>query len=102
MVLWKRGLAITGFFPVPLLVNILNVKYYGAAEFWITLFKIFGIVVLTIVGFVIAAGGTTSLHLGTDSSYQAVACSLNDNAIAPCMSSPGFACRIFFRQDSNR
>src|SRR5438105_13832499 len=67
-------LAISFFFVLPILVNILNVRKYGEVEYWVTAFKLLSIMGLILVAFVIAAGGAPSPKLGTSPDYQAVDC----------------------------
>jgi amino acid permease len=85
-------LAITFFFLVPILVNILTVRKYGELEFVVTAIKLYAILVLIIIAFVIAAGGAPSPRLGTDAAYRAVNCVDNDYQIAPCVLPPGIGC----------
>ena len=59
-------LEITSFFLVPILVNVLNVRKYGEVEHWLTAFKLFSILGIILVAFVIAAGGAPSpTHMKT-------------------------------------
>lgn len=94
---WKNALAITIFLFIPLVVNILIVRIYGEAEFWLTLIKITAIVGLIFAGIIIAAGGVSSPLLGTNSKYRPVHCIENDSSIGPCLSPPGFGCTILLR-----
>ena len=88
----KNAAAIVVFFIPPILINILNVRKYGEVEFWMTTIKLTTILGLIILGVVIAAGGISSLLLGTDANYRPVPCDKNDIAIGSCLSKPGFGC----------
>lgn len=92
-------LAISFFFVLPILVNILNVRKYGEVEFWVTAFKLLSIMGLILVAFVIATGGAPSAKLGTSEDYRAVDCA--ENVIGACLSSPGFGCDFFFPSIAN-
>ena len=85
-------LAITLFFLVPIFVNTLNVRKYGEVEFCLTVIKLYAILVLIIIAFVIATGGSPNPHLGTNAAYRAVDCLDNDPQIAPCVLPPGIGC----------
>lgn len=78
---------ITCFFVVPILVNILNVRKYGEVEFWLTAIKVGVIVIIIIVGFVIAVGGSPSPMLGTDPiTFKPIPCNAT---LGNCTSGPG-------------
>ena len=91
MTTWKVCLAITGFVLIPPAVNNINVRAYGEIEFWLTLFKILGIAIVILAGFVIVAGGTGPPLLGLDASFRPVPCSQNAVNFT-CVSPPGFNC----------
>jgi amino acid permease len=80
------------FFIVPILGNTLTVRKYGEVEFGFTVIKLYAILVLIIIAFVIAARGSPNPHLGTNAAYRAVDCLDNDPQIAPCVLPPGIGC----------
>ena len=84
-------LEITFFFIPPILLNFLNVRFYGEVEFGLTATKVQVILVIIIVGIVIAAGGGPAQLLGTDSStYDIVQCNSTLEQNGNCTTGPGF------------
>lgn len=82
------------FLILPLLLNLLNVQRIGEIEFVLTAIKIFTIIGIVILGFVLIGGGTNTTYLlGTDATYRPVPCS--SNVIGQCLSEPGFNCISF-------
>ena len=88
--IYARFFSLFGFLIATLLVNLLMVPIYGAVEFYLTVFKVTGIVGIIMAGVVIAAGGGPSQLLGTDANYHPVPCT--QNVIGKCLSIPGFGC----------
>jgi yeast amino acid transporter len=86
-------LEISLFFVVPILVNILTIRKYGEVEFWLTAIKVEVIIVIIIVGFVIAVGGSPSPRLGTDpTTFEVVACNETLARLGNCTTAPGIHC----------
>jgi len=82
---------ITFFFVLPILINFLNVRVYGEAEFVLTAVKVQVILVIIVVGLVVAAGGGPAQLLGTDpNTYQIVPCNATLQANGNCTTGPGF------------
>jgi amino acid permease len=97
----KGIFAVIGFLLIPLTINVLNTRWYGEVEFWLTSFKIVGIVVVILVGFIIAAGGipSSSLLLGLDrGNYHPAYCTVMDEYTTQNSSCvrPGFVCESPF------
>lgn len=86
-------LEISLFFAVPILVNILTIRKYGEVEFWLTAIKVEVIIIIIIVGFVIAVGGSPSSMLGTDpTTFKIVACNETLARLGNCTTAPGIHC----------
>ena len=84
-------LEITFFFIPPILLNFLNVRFYGEVEFVLTAVKVQVILMLIVVGLVIAAGGGPAQLLGTDpNTYEIVNCTSTLLANGNCTTGPGF------------
>ena len=80
---------------IPVAFNLLNVRKNGDIEFVLTMTKITLLVLLIVAGAFLAMGASTGPYLlGTDSSYRAVDCALNDPSIGDCLPMPGFNCSL--------
>lgn len=81
---------ITGFFVIPIAINVLNVRKYGEVEFWLTALKVQVILVIIIVTIIIAANGAPARLLGTDDQFNVVVCTEILQAAGNCTDPPGF------------
>lgn len=88
--IYARLISLLGFLFATLMVNLFIVPIYGAVEFYLTMFKVTGIVGIIMAAVVIAAGGAPTLLSGTDSNYRVVPCA--QNKIGDCLLQPGFRC----------
>jgi len=78
------------FIIIPVLANGFPVRGLGEAEFYLTSLKIAAILGISILGFIIAAGGTdASSLLDTNNNKQPIFCESNQS---DCLTSPGFGC----------
>jgi|SRR5579862_8495881 len=74
---------------VVVIVNLLNVRKYGEVEFWLTSVKVWGILVIIVLGVLLPLGasvGTRKLGIGDDNAV--VPCL----AAAHCLDAPGLNC----------
>lgn len=91
-----RSVWIAVFFLAIVIFNLLNVRKYGEIEYWLTVAKIEGIVVLIALGIILPMGASSETRLlGTGVNNTIVACNITLAAQNQCLESPGFACNTF-------
>jgi len=87
------------FLFVVLGINLMIIPYYGATEFYLTVFKVVSISGIIIAAIVVAAGGAPTQLLGTSHKYRPIPCDQNQIADSHnCLEAPGFGstCPYFF------
>jgi amino acid permease len=75
------------------LFNLLNVRRYGEIEYWLTVIKLMGTLIIIILGILLPmriSAGTR--QLGTTSNNLIVSCSDTLLQEGRCLDAPGFSC----------
>ena len=81
------------FLVMPLVSNLVHVQRFGEVEFWVTTFKVLGVLVLILMGIALPIRASTATPLfGTDSHANPVICS---DTFYECVSRPGFDCKCY-------